>query len=407
MDNDLLIAIGGDISNFTKSVKQAETRYKTMIKNMGGQKVKFYDASKDFAIAFDKIEKEAEKTSKKVRNAMGKALKLDPNDDASAKRLAKYEAEFTKSVNTIQDRRLKAEQLVFFRKMKNARRIAEKEEEEAKRIQAMQTRHMEETARRREAIEARSRRRSEVLWRRHLATIRRIEAREAEASAAANTTRKDTSFGARGFFDSVKIVAKYGAISQVLYGIQNSFGGAIREAMNFNNALYANQSILDANEKQSKQLIKTVKTLGTTYGGSFDEIQEGMITIGRAGVEVGKGLATATKVVKEMALITGDTMKEGADVMSSFINVFNDTSAQQVQNLGDKMMYVANETRLSLKDFSTFSNYALVTAQSLGLTENATLSLAGAFSKVGLNASTIGTSIARLGKILIGRNRCD
>ena len=62
------------------------------------------------------------------------------------------------------------------------------------------------------------------------------------------------------------------------------------------------------------------------------------------------------------------------------------------------MAIVANATTLGLKDFTTISNYALSTAESIGLTADAYFALSGAMSKVGLNASTIGTSIRRLKK---------
>ena len=159
-------------------------------------------------------------------------------------------------------------------------------------------------------------------------------------------------------------------------------------------------AVLGATSSEAVMLNNTVKNLGSTYGGTFTEIQEGLITLGRAGVSSSAGLSEATRVLKELAMITGDSMADGAAIMSSLINVFGRDSAKQIRETGDQMAYVANETRLGIKDFSTISNYALTSAKALGITQEAFLALSGALSKVGLNASTIGTSIRRLQKIV-------
>ncbi len=206
--------------------------------------------------------------------------------------------------------------------------------------------------------------------------------------------------GKKTFGESTALVMRYGLISQGLYGIQAGMLAAGRATIEFNNSLYQNMAVLNTTNMESQQLISTVKQLGVAYGGTFDEIQEGLITLGRAGVDSVPALREATKVIKELSMITGDSMREGAEIMSSMINVYGKSEGFDVKNLGDQLAYVANATRLGIEDFSTISNYALTAAESLGMTKESFLALAGAMSKVGTNASTIGTNIRRLQKLI-------
>lgn len=321
--------------------------------------------------------------------------------EAINRKAAEYEfKERTKFLTALERRKLKAAEYEFKIRSKMARDLKSQEDRitdsyyrNRKKAMNLIMAQFKADSREKQAIELRRIRSLSD-------TELRAEARRVARRRAGGRTN-DTAFGARGLLDSTYVVAKYGAISQVLYGIQNTFGAIASEIVKFDNRLYQNIAVLGVNKSQAKELTDTVVQLGKSYGGTFDEIQEGLITLGRAGVGDGNvpALQAATKVIKEMAMITGDDMSTGAEIMSSMINVFK-LGAPEIQEVGNQMMYVANATRLNLEDFSTFSNYALVTAESLGLTKESTLGLAGAMSKVGVNASTIGTNIRRLQKLI-------
>lgn len=217
--------------------------------------------------------------------------------------------------------------------------------------------------------------------------------------------------GHRGLIDSALVVAKYGIISQVLYGVQNAFGAVIGEAARFNQSVQQNIAVLEKLPANAKYLAQTVVEIGKEFGGTFEDIQDGLITIGRAGITETEQLAEATRGLAALSVITGDAMKYGASAVASLVAVYpelgNQLSRTTVEINGqteaqagllDKMGAVANATRLGLEDFSTISNYALTTAHSVGLSSDAFLALSGSLSRVGLNASTIGTSIRRLDK---------
>lgn len=254
------------------------------------------------------------------------------------------------------------------------------------------------------AKEARAKEASEA--KKHAKKIADINLRAAEyefkkrSAAAAQARKKEQSFdfsGHRGLIDSTLVVAKYGAISQALYAIQTALRSVGEEIMRFDQSIYSNMAVLDKSYTHALRLSNTVVELATTYGTSASDIQSAMLTIGRAGVDSTKQIQQATKVLAELALITGDSMSDGAAGVSTMLSVYPQLT-EEIGMLGEKMAVVANATRLGLKDFTTISNYALTTAKSIGLSSDAYLALAGAMSKVGLNASTIGTSIRRLKK---------
>lgn len=194
---------------------------------------------------------------------------------------------------------------------------------------------------------------------------------------------------------AAKTTALYGTMAQVLFGLQSALRGVGAEALRFNQSIADIGAILQLQSGDARYLAGRVTDLAVKYGTAVEDIQTATTTLGRAGVSNVDDLSIAMEGLVALSVITGDSMADGANAMASMISVFNDDT----QMLVDNMAAIANATRLGLQDFTTISNYALVSAKSLGLTSEAYLALAGSMSKIGLNASTIGTSIRRLTKV--------
>jgi len=241
---------------------------------------------------------------------------------------------------------------------------------------------------------------SKAEFNREMARIRKLSNAQAKKEVRAPKASGDSS-SKWGNIESIthaaKTTALYGAMGQALFGLQNAYRAVGAEIIRFDQSLYTNMAVLGTSYEDSMKLAHGVENLASTYGTSSDEIQGAMITLGRAGVDGTQQLGEATKVLTELAMITGDSMSDGAAGLSTMLSVYPELR-EEVTLLGDQMAIVANATRLGLKDFTTISNYALTTAASIGIQSDAYLALAGAMSKVGLNASTIGTSIRRLKK---------
>lgn len=156
-------------------------------------------------------------------------------------------------------------------------------------------------------------------------------------------------------------------------------------------------AVLDLNINQAQKLSAEVRNLGGTYGGALKDIDNVALSLGRAGIAT-KDIIPATEIVLKMARLTGDTFEQSASAIISFQQVFGNTTP--IEQLGDKLAYIANVSRLSTQDIGTFANYALAAAQASGLTEDAVGGMAAAFSNAGVNASTIGTQIRTFSGIL-------
>ena len=198
--------------------------------------------------------------------------------------------------------------------------------------------------------------------------------------------------------------AQYAAAGAGIIAVTQALSSAVKESMLFDDAIYNNIAVLKANRQQAEDLAKSNRDLSITYGGTIKEIDDLSLTLGRAGVKF-DDIKEATEGAVQLAKITGDSFGDSAKVMSTFITTFitnNKEAGVSVGDLTDKLAYMANESKLSVQDLGTFSNYALQTATSLGLTINAVGALGTTFSQLGMNASTIGTQIRKLDVLFTG-----
>ncbi|MCD6433246.1 MAG: phage tail tape measure protein, partial [Sulfurimonas sp.] len=221
--------------------------------------------------------------------------------------------------------------------------------------------------------------------------------RVATANAPSSSKTTDKWGGIESIAHAAKTTALYGAMGQVLFGLQNAFRSVGAEVIRFDQSIYSSMAVLNKTKAEGKFLALEVEHLSIAYGTAAEDIQQALLTIGRAGVDSTEQVAAATTVLTQLAKITGDSMSDGAAGLATMLSVYPKLTTE-IHLLGEKMGVIANATRLGLKDFTTISNYALTTAKSIGINADSYLALAGAMSKVGLNASTIGTSIRRLKK---------
>jgi TP901 family phage tail tape measure protein len=214
-----------------------------------------------------------------------------------------------------------------------------------------------------------------------------------EAKKRANTWRgvleNGTTFGHKFL-----TTAQYMAAGTAIVGVQQAMSALVKESMAYDDAIYNNMAVLNANRQVAEELAITNRELAISYGGAIEEIDELTLTLGRAGVAT-EDLAQASKASVELSKITGDSFGDASKVMSTFIIAYKDAGVS-VEDLSSKLAYMANASKMSVEDLGTLSNYALSTASSLNLSADAVGALATTFSNLGMNASTIGTQIRKL-----------
>lgn len=229
---------------------------------------------------------------------------------------------------------------------------------------------------------------------------KRKDKRDADAKKAEARTWKGAWFGSDAgstFGHKFLTTAQYAVAGTALYGAASAATALAQAALEADLNMRTMAAVLGLTINQAKELDKDVRKLGETYGGTTTEIEQVALALGRAGVET-QDIAKATEITLKMARLTGDTFEQSANAVISFQQVFGNTTS--LETLGNKLAYVANQSRLSTQDIGTLSNYALAAAKDVGLTEDAVGGLAAAFSNAGVNASTIGTQIRRFTTLL-------
>jgi len=242
-------------------------------------------------------------------------------------------------------------------------------------------------------------------WKKVLAERRKqLKQIEAEAIASEKKIQKARARTLRGAIENgttlghkAYTTASYALVGAALFKVAEAMRFVVTESIAFDDAIYSNMAVLGATKKEATDLAESTREIGIAYGGTYKEIANVTLTLGRAGVAT-RDLASATQAVVEMATITGDSFSDSSEVMSTFITNFEGAGVS-VEELANKLTFVANETKMSTKDLGTFANYGLITAKSMGLTINTVGALTATLSRLGFNASTIGTEMQKLDKI--------
>jgi len=210
----------------------------------------------------------------------------------------------------------------------------------------------------------------------------------------------------------VKEVAKramaYASIYASIYGIIQVMKDAVKYISEVDLATKRLQAVLGITSFKAKNLEESFRALAKTFGGSLEEINKAALELGRAGIDPSQ-VKEATKVVVELAMITGDSYASATNALVTFKENYEDMikviykGIDPIKILGNKIAYIANASRMSVEDISTFANYALATAKSIGFTVDMVGALAIAFNNAGNSASTVGTEIRRLSTILVSK----
>lgn len=193
--------------------------------------------------------------------------------------------------------------------------------------------------------------------------------------------------------DAGKRAIGYSVLFGAITAVTTAIGANVKAMLEADLAARTLGAILDVNVNQAKGLGASIRELGEIYGGSLKDIDGVALALARAGIAQDK-LVKSTELILSLARLTGDTFEISAKAMITYQQVYGDTKS--LEELGNILAYVANMSRLSTEDIGTFSNYALSTADSLGVTVNSVSALATAFSVAGVNASTIGTQMRTL-----------
>lgn len=190
----------------------------------------------------------------------------------------------------------------------------------------------------------------------------------------------------------------YTAIFASIAGVTQAMRAGAEYTLEFESGVKRLETVLDTTNIKAQALEGSLAQLGRTYGEQLGDINKVALELSRAGLAL-EQVADASEVVIKLALLTGDSIEQSASSIISFVQVFGKDQFGQVtatvDELGAKLAYLANKSRLGTQDINTFANYALASAKATGLTIDAVNGLASAFSNASFNSSTIGTQIRK------------
>jgi TP901 family phage tail tape measure protein len=211
--------------------------------------------------------------------------------------------------------------------------------------------------------------------------------------------------GVKWFTNIAQRALAYSGLFGGIYSVVNTIQNGLKYVIEYDQAIHTLSAVLDMSALSAARLEGNLAKLGTQYGGALKDINEAALTLGRAGIDKAD-VTEATEAVIKMARLTGDTFATSASAMITYKEVFGkvkDTNTgltPSIEDLGNMLAYMANQSRMSTQDIGTFSNYALAAAKSSGMTADAVSAMAISFSNAGVNASTIGTQIRRFSSVL-------
>lgn len=191
--------------------------------------------------------------------------------------------------------------------------------------------------------------------------------------------------------------AQYAVAGAAIYAVAQAARAGAQAVVDFDLAIRTMSAVLDESLETTTKLGQELNEVGKVLGGTQKEIYDVATALGRAGTAT-EDLVEATEVTIKLARLTGDSFDTATNAVISYNQVFKDTGIT-VEALGDKIALAANESRLSIEDIGTFSNFALSAATSVNFTVDSLLSLGAAFSNAGVSASTVGTQIRSLTRI--------
>ena len=228
-------------------------------------------------------------------------------------------------------------------------------------------------------------------------------ARLKEQEALDRMNKREAEYNNVMSMHSAKRALGYTALFAGIGLVTTAFTKAIETIIVYDKALYQFQAVLDVTPQKAKVLEESLQVLSEKYGQNLSALNEVTLALGRAGIAYGD-LATGAKIVTQLAILTGDTIEASSGAVSTFLQLFSKDdmgkAAYSVQELGAKIAYMANSSKMSVADINTFINYAGAMTVSTGMTVNAMGALATAFSAAGKASSSVGTNVRRLNELL-------
>lgn len=191
------------------------------------------------------------------------------------------------------------------------------------------------------------------------------------------------------FIQSGRTMATVGA------GLVYMFGKVVSEAAQFEKKMDFFAAVTDASEKQVAKLRDTVLDLSNTSIYTADQIADGVVELGKAGVSTRQIIKGIGRAMVNLAAAGDITLAESGQIISSTIAQFG-LAAEDAIHVTDILAGTANASIADIADIGVSLKYVGGIAAATGLELDDVATAISILAKNGIRGSTAGTSLRQM-----------
>jgi TP901 family phage tail tape measure protein len=222
----------------------------------------------------------------------------------------------------------------------------------------------------------------------------RMDVRQAVAAyAAVRAQNSKLLYALRGssesFIRSGKAMATAGA------GLVYVFGKAVSSAAEFQRRMDFFGAVTNANKKQIADLSAFVLKLGQNSIFSVNEIADGFIELGKAGIGTKDIIDGIGKAMVNLGSSADIPLQEAGQIITSTIKTFA-LQATDATHVVNELQGAANATIADVSDIGVSLKYVGGIAATTGVSLNDTITAISLLAQAGIRGSTAGTSLRQM-----------
>lgn len=174
-----------------------------------------------------------------------------------------------------------------------------------------------------------------------------------------------------------------------------AFGLAVKEAAEFERKMDFFGAVTDTNSKKMQQLSKYTLQLAQDTIFSADEIADGIIELGKAGVNADQIMRGIGDAMANLGAAGDIPLAQSGQIITSTIQQY-DLAAQDAVRVTDLLAGAANASIADISDIGVSLKYVGGVANAAGLTFEDTATAISLLAKAGIRGSTAGTSLRQM-----------
>lgn len=173
------------------------------------------------------------------------------------------------------------------------------------------------------------------------------------------------------------------------------FGYAVKRAADFEKKMDFFAAVSDTSAESMQRLSKFTLQLATDTIYSADQIAEGFIELGKAGVTAEQIMAGIGEAMANLGAAGDIPLAESGQIITSTIQQF-DLAARDAVEVTDLLAGAANASIADITDIGVSLKYVGGVANAVGLTFEDTATAISLLAKAGIRGSTAGTSLRQM-----------